>query len=74
MGTEKKEALSADNAAAEPNTEPEVTAAETAEEAVEKPEDTKWYVIHSYAGYEKKVEKKKEKKTYSRANQRRGCP
>jgi len=57
MGTEKKEALSADNAAAEPNTEPEVTAAETAEEAVEKPEDTKWYVIHSYAGYEKKVEK-----------------
>ncbi len=55
MGNEKKEALSAENAAPnEPNTEPEAT---TEEETVVKPEDTKWYVIHSYAGYEKKVEK-----------------
>lgn len=56
MGTEKEEALSTDNAAPiEPNTEPENDA--VTEEIVEKPEDTKWYVIHSYAGYEKKVEK-----------------
>ncbi len=56
MGNEKEEALSAENAApTEQNTEPED--AITEEETVEKPEDTKWYVIHSYAGYEKKVEK-----------------
>ncbi len=53
MGKEKEEALSTDNAAPiEPNTMPD-----EAEETLVKPEDTKWYVIHSYAGYEKKVEK-----------------
>ncbi len=56
MGNEKEEALSTENAApTEQNTEPED--ATTEEETVVKPEDTKWYVIHSYAGYEKKVEK-----------------
>ncbi len=56
MGNEKKDILSNDNAAPiESDAEAEATPTE--EEVVEKPEDTKWYVIHSYAGYEKKVEK-----------------
>lgn len=56
MGNEKKDVQSNDNAAPiESDAEAEATQVE--EEVVEKPEDTKWYVIHSYAGYEKKVEK-----------------
>ncbi len=56
MGNEKKDVLSNDNAAPI-ESDAEAEAAQAEEEVVEKPEDTKWYVIHSYAGYEKKVEK-----------------
>jgi len=56
MGNEKKDILSNDNAAPIESVA-DAEAVQAKEAVVEKPEDTKWYVIHSYAGYEKKVEK-----------------
>lgn len=56
MGNEKEEFLSNDNAAPT-ESDAGTDAVEAEEELIQKPEDTKWYVIHSYAGYEKKVEK-----------------
>ncbi len=59
MGNEIEETQPANDAASlEPNAGEivEETTELTAEETP-RPENTKWYVIHSYAGYEKKVQK-----------------
>ncbi len=55
MSTQKEDAKN--DVPVKTDIEENTDAAETLVEELPRPENTRWYVIHSYAGYEKKVKK-----------------